>query len=72
MQEASSEDYASHLQIWNLEIKDLEEQHSTTKRRIFEFKKKLLKCHIWCIALYGAKNWALRKVVQMYLERFEM
>jgi hypothetical protein len=34
--------------------------------------KKLVKCYIWSIALYGAEIWALRKVHQKYLESFEM
>jgi hypothetical protein len=24
-----------------------------------ELRKKLVKCYIWCIALYGAENWTL-------------
>jgi hypothetical protein len=35
-------------------------------------RKKLVKCHIWSIALYGAEIWTLRKVDQKYLESFEM
>jgi hypothetical protein len=35
-------------------------------------RKKLVKCYIWSIALYGAKTWTLRKVDQKYLESFEM
>jgi hypothetical protein len=35
-------------------------------------RKKLVKCYIWSIALYGAETWALRKVDQKYLESFEM
>ena len=31
--------------------------------------KKLLKCYIWSIALYGAETWTLRAVDQKYLER---
>jgi hypothetical protein len=30
--------------------------------------KKLVKCYIWSIALYGAEKWTLRKVDQKYLE----
>jgi hypothetical protein len=36
------------------------------------FMKKLVKCCIWNIALYGAETWTLRKVDQKYLENFEM
>jgi hypothetical protein len=34
-------------------------------------RKKLIKCYIWSIALYGAETWTLRKVDQKYLESFE-
>jgi hypothetical protein len=34
-------------------------------------RKKLVKCYIWSIALYGAQTWTLRKVDQKYLESFE-
>jgi hypothetical protein len=37
-----------------------------------ELRKKLVKCHIWSIALYGAETWALRSVDQKHLESFEM
>jgi hypothetical protein len=37
-----------------------------------ELKKKLVKCYICSIALYGAETWTLRKVEQKYLESFEM
>ena len=36
------------------------------------FWKKLVQCYIWSIALYGAENWALRKVDQEYPESLEM
>jgi hypothetical protein len=35
-------------------------------------RKKLVKCYIWSIALYGSETWTLRKVDQKYLESFEM
>jgi len=35
-------------------------------------RKKLVKCYIWAIALYGAETWTLRAVDQKYLESFEM
>jgi hypothetical protein len=37
-----------------------------------ELRKKLVKCYIWSIALYGAETWTLRAVDQKYLESFEM
>jgi hypothetical protein len=35
-------------------------------------RKKLVKCYIWSIALYGAETWTLREVNQKHLESFEM
>ena len=37
-----------------------------------ELKKKLVKCYIWSIALYGAATWTLRAVDQKHLESFEV
>jgi hypothetical protein len=37
-----------------------------------ELRKKLVKCYVWSIALYGAENWTLRAVEQKHLESFEM
>jgi hypothetical protein len=37
-----------------------------------ELRKKLLKCYIWSIALYGAETWTLRPVDQKQLESVEM
>jgi hypothetical protein len=35
-----------------------------------ELRKKLVKCYIWSIALYGAETWTLQKLDQKYLESF--
>jgi hypothetical protein len=35
-------------------------------------RKKLVKCYIQSIALYGAETWTLQKVDQKYLESYEM
>jgi len=35
-------------------------------------RKKLVKCYIWNIALYGAETWTFRAVDQKHLESFEM
>ena len=35
-----------------------------------ELKKKLVKCYVWSIALYGAETWMLRTVDQKNLESF--
>jgi hypothetical protein len=37
-----------------------------------ELRKKLLKCYIWSIALYGVETWMLQAVDQKHLESFEM
>ena len=37
-----------------------------------ELRKKLVKCYIWSIAIYGAETWTLRAVDQKHLESFEM
>ena len=37
-----------------------------------KLRKKLVKCYIWSIALYGAETWTLRAVDQKNLESFEM
>jgi hypothetical protein len=37
-----------------------------------ELRKKLVKCYIWCIALYGAETGTLREADQKQLESFEM
>jgi len=48
------------------------------KRNLFtstldlELRRKLVKCYVWSIALYGAETWALRAVDQKHLEGFEM
>jgi len=39
---------------------------------MFELRKKLVKCYVWRIALYGVETWTLRAVDQKHLERFEM
>jgi len=38
----------------------------------FELRKKLVKCYVWSIALYGAETWTLRTVDQKHLESFEI
>jgi hypothetical protein len=37
-----------------------------------DLRKKLLKCYIWSIALYGAETWMLQAVAQKHLESSEM
>jgi len=37
-----------------------------------ELRKKLMKCYIWSIVLYGAETWTLRAVDRKHLESSEM
>jgi len=37
-----------------------------------ELRKKLVKCYVWGIALYGAETWTLREIDQKHLVSFEM
>ena len=37
-----------------------------------ELRKKLVKCYIWSIALYGVETWTLQAVDQKHQESFEM
>jgi len=37
-----------------------------------KLRKKLVKCYVWNIALYGAETWMLRAEDQKHLESFEM
>jgi hypothetical protein len=43
-----------------------------TSKLDLNLRKKLVKCYLWNIALYGAETWTLRKVDQKYLQSFEM
>jgi hypothetical protein len=43
-----------------------------TSKLHLNLRKKLVKCYIWSVALYGAETWTLRPVDQKHLENFEM
>ena len=43
-----------------------------TSKLDLNFRKKLIKCYIWSMAVYGAETWTLREADQKYLESFEM
>jgi len=45
---------------------------SFTSKVDLTLRKKLVKCYICSIALYGGETWSRRKVDQKLLERFEM
>jgi hypothetical protein len=41
-----------------------------TSKLDLNLRKKLVKCYIWSMALYGAETWTLRTVVLKHLESF--
>ena len=43
-----------------------------TRTLDLELRKKLVKCYVWSIALYGVETWTLRAVDQKHLESFEI
>ena len=43
-----------------------------TSKVDLNLRKKLVKCYVWSMALYGAETWTLRAADQKYLESFEM
>jgi len=43
-----------------------------TSKLDVNLRKKLMKCYVWSIALYGAETWTLRAIDQKHLESFEM
>ena len=43
-----------------------------TSKLDLNLRKKLVKCYIWSMALYGAKTWTLWAADQKHLESFEM
>ena len=46
-------------------------KNNLTSKLDLNLRKKLVKCYIWSMALYGAETWALRAADQKYLESFE-
>jgi hypothetical protein len=45
--------------------------HLASKLNI-ELNKKLVRCYVWSIVLYGSETWTLRKLERKYLKSFEM
>jgi hypothetical protein len=43
-----------------------------TSKSDLNLRKKLVKCYIWSIALYGAETGTLQEGDQKYLESYEM
>jgi hypothetical protein len=41
-----------------------------TSKLDFNLRKKLVKCYIWSMVLYGAETWTLRAADRKYLESF--
>ena len=43
-----------------------------TSKLDLHLRKKLVKCYVWSMALYGAEIWMLQKTDQKRLESFEL
>ena len=43
-----------------------------TSKLDLNLRKKLVKCYVWSMALYGAETWTLRETDQKRLESFEI
>ena len=43
-----------------------------TSKLDLNLRRKLVKCYVWSMALYGAETWTLRATDQKRLESFEM
>ena len=43
-----------------------------TSKLNIEPRKKLVRCYVWSIALYGSETWVLRKLEREYLKSFKM
>jgi len=43
-----------------------------TRKLDLNLRKKLVKCYIWSMALYGAETWTLRASDEKHLESFEI
>jgi len=43
-----------------------------TRKLDLNLRKRLVRCYVWSIALYGAETWTLRATDQKHVESFEM
>ena len=43
-----------------------------TSKLDLNLRKKVVKCYVWSMAVYGAETWTLRATDQERLESFEM
>jgi hypothetical protein len=43
-----------------------------TSKFDLNLRKRLVRCYVWSLALYGAETWTLRATDQKHLESFEM
>ena len=55
--------------VRNISIK---KENLFTSKLDLKLRKKLAKCYVWSMALYGAETWTLRATDQKRLESFEM
>ena len=46
------------------------EKNLFTSKLDLNLRKKLVKCYVWGMALYGAETWTLRATDQKHLESF--
>ncbi|KAJ4428339.1 hypothetical protein ANN_24358 [Periplaneta americana] len=62
----------------SLKASKSQKEDGNRKRRIFcgslekELRKRLVKCFVWSVALYGAETWTLRRSEEKRIEAFEM
>jgi hypothetical protein len=64
--------YAAHCRIAMAKATFNKKGTLFTSTLDLELRKKLVKCYIWSIALYGAETGTLRAVDQKHHESFEM
>jgi hypothetical protein len=49
-----------------------QDEDSFNQKIELNLMKKLAKCYIWSVVLYGTETWTRRELDQKYLENFEM
>ena len=61
----------SRIAMENAAFNKKKKNHFTSKLDL-NLRKKLVKCYVWSMALYGAETWTLRATDQKRQESFEM